>query len=40
MKQVSQELQDLPNRLAQEAHLDKLKDLEKEVKAAGNCAPA
>jgi Sec-independent protein translocase protein TatA len=36
MKQVSQELQDLPNRLAQEAHLDELKDLEKEVKAAGN----
>ncbi len=36
MKQVSQELQDLPNRLAQEAHLDELKDLEKEVKAAGS----
>jgi Sec-independent protein translocase protein TatA len=35
MKQVSQELQDLPNRLAREAHLEELKDLEKEVKSAG-----
>ena len=35
MKQVSQELQDLPNRLAREAHLDELKDLQKEVKSAG-----
>jgi sec-independent protein translocase protein TatB len=35
MKQVSQELQDLPNRLAREANLDDLKDLEKEVKSAG-----
>jgi Sec-independent protein translocase protein TatA len=34
MKQVSQELQDLPNRLAREAHLEELKDLEKEVKSA------
>jgi Sec-independent protein translocase protein TatA len=36
MKQVSQELQDLPNRLAREANLDELKDLEKEVKSAGD----
>ncbi len=36
MKQVSQELQDLPNRLAREAHLEELKDLEKEVKSAGD----
>ncbi|HEY5118937.1 MAG TPA: hypothetical protein VII90_05735 [Anaerolineales bacterium] len=35
MKQVSQELQDLPNRLAREAHLEELKDLQKEVKSAG-----
>jgi sec-independent protein translocase protein TatB len=35
MKQVSQELQDLPNRLAREANLDELKDLEKEVKSVG-----
>ena len=35
MKQVSQELQDLPNRLAREANLEELKDLEKEVKSAG-----
>jgi sec-independent protein translocase protein TatB len=35
MKQVSQELQDLPSRLAREANLDELKDLEKEVKTAG-----
>jgi Sec-independent protein translocase protein TatA len=33
MKQVSQELQELPNRLAREAHLEELKDLEKEVKS-------
>jgi Sec-independent protein translocase protein TatA len=35
MKQVSQELQDLPNRLAREAHLEELKDLQEEVKSAG-----
>jgi sec-independent protein translocase protein TatB len=35
MKQVSQELQDLPNRLAREANLDEIKDLEKEIKSAG-----
>jgi sec-independent protein translocase protein TatB len=35
MKQVSQELQDLPNRLAREANLEEIKDLEKEIKSAG-----
>lgn len=35
MKHVSQELQDLPNRLAREANLEELKDLQKEVKSAG-----
>jgi Sec-independent protein translocase protein TatA len=31
MRQVSQEMQNLPNRLAREAQLDELKELEKDI---------
>ncbi len=36
MRQVSQEMQNLPNRLAREAQLDELKDLEKEINLDGS----
>jgi Sec-independent protein translocase protein TatA len=36
MRQVSQEMQDLPSRLAREAQLDDLKDLEKDILKAGD----
>jgi len=36
MRQVSQEMQNLPSRLAREAQLDDLKDLEKDILKAGD----
>jgi sec-independent protein translocase protein TatB len=36
MKQVSQEMQNLPNRLAREAQLDELKDLEQGINLDGS----
>jgi Sec-independent protein translocase protein TatA len=35
MRQVSQEMQNLPNRLAREAQLEELKDLEKDFRSTG-----
>ncbi|MGB7539671.1 MAG: hypothetical protein WBM17_14110 [Anaerolineales bacterium] len=36
MRQVSQEMQNLPSRLAREAQLDELKDLEKDIQKAAD----
>lgn len=36
MRQVSQEMQNLPNRLAREAQLEDLKELEKDIQKAGD----
>jgi len=36
MRQVSQEMQNLPGRLAKEAQLDELKELEKDILRAGD----
>jgi Sec-independent protein translocase protein TatA len=36
MRQVSQEMQNLPSRLAREAQLDELKELEKDIQKAGD----
>ena len=36
MRQVSQEMQNLPARLAKEAQLDELKELEKDIQRAGD----
>ncbi len=36
MRQVSQEMQNLPNRLAREAQLEELKELEKDIQKAGD----
>jgi Sec-independent protein translocase protein TatA len=40
MKQVSQEMQNLPSMLAREAQLEDLKDLEKEIDLDGGPKPA
>jgi Sec-independent protein translocase protein TatA len=36
MRQVSQEMQNLPNRLAREAQLEDLKELERDIQKAGD----
>jgi Sec-independent protein translocase protein TatA len=36
MRQVSQEMQNLPSRLAKEAQLDELKELEKDIQRTGD----